>query len=140
MIATSYRVEEKDRNFKSEYIISQLIMLSCKEHEIDGITYFSKQVSEETFARGAGVNLVLFAKYNTGDKISEICKHIEIDDSFNFSMYKHLLPSLDYKGYDLRIDASPYINNIGSYNRQFPYQETDFYGFDKYLFANWSKK
>lgn len=140
MIATSYRVEEKDRNFKSEYIISQLIMLSCKEHEIDGITYFSKQVSEEIFARVVGVNLVLFAKYNTGDRISEIRKHIEIDDSFNLSMYKHLLPSLDYKEYDLRIDASPYINNIGSYNRQFPYRETDFYGFDRYLFANWSKK
>ena len=31
MIATSYKVEETNRTFRSEYIISQSIMLACKE-------------------------------------------------------------------------------------------------------------
>ena len=29
-IATSYRIKEPDRSFKSEYIISQAIMMACK--------------------------------------------------------------------------------------------------------------
>lgn len=62
-------------------------MLSCKSNNIDGITYFSKQVSEETFVVIVGVNLVLFATYQDDKKISEICNHLEIDDSFNFAMF-----------------------------------------------------
>lgn len=140
MLATSYRVEQNDRNFKSEYIISQLLMLACKANGIDGITYLSKQVSSEAFAMVVAVNLVLFATYKSGDKLSEICEHVEIDDSFNFAMFKHLLPSLTYKKYELRIDNSPLIKNFGTYKRQIPYGETDFYEFDNYMFANWERK
>lgn len=140
MIATSYRVEQNDRNFKSEYIIPQLLMLACKANGIDGITYLSKQVSSEAFAMVVAVNLVLFATYKSGEVLSEICTHMQIDDSFNFAMFKHLMPSLKYKEYRLRIDNSPLIKNFGTYKRQFPYKETDFYEFDKYIFANWERK
>ena len=44
-----------------------------------------------------------------------------------------------YKDYNLRISSSPYINNVGTKNHWFPYRETQFYEFDKYLFANWSR-
>lgn len=140
MIATSFRVEQKNRNFKSEYIISQLIMLACKSEKIDGITYYSKQVSRDVFAIVGAVNLVLFANYKEGKRISEICNHIKIDDSFNYSVFKQLLYSNKYKEYDLRIDTSQEINNIGEYNKQFPYKQTEFYEFDKFLFANWKRK
>lgn len=140
--STSYKVEEQNRNFKSEYIISQMIMLACKSMGLDGITYYSKQVSDERFAYAVGVNLVLFADYsgNEGEELSSICEHIDIGDSFNFSMFKQLLPCQLYKEYDLSITHTPVIKNIGSVNRQIPYGETQFYEFDKYLFANWNKQ
>ncbi len=139
-MCTSYKIQDIERNFKSEYIVSQMIMLACKNRGLDGVAYFSKQVSSEIFASIVGVNLALFANYNGEDDFSKICEHIEIGDSFNYSMYKQLLPSLKYKDYNLRIDASPYINNIGTFDRQFPYKETEFYDFDKYLFANWNRE
>ncbi len=138
-ISTSFTVPNSNRNFKSEYIVSQMIMLACKNRNIDGITYYSKRVSDELFASVVGINLVLFATYNGEDELSSICEHISIGDSLNFSMFKQLLPSLQCKEYDLRIDKSPYIKNIGSFKRQFPYNETQFYYFDKYLFANWDR-
>ena len=32
------------------------------------------------------------------------------------------------------------ITNIGSYDRQYPYRETEFMGFDRFLFATWQDK
>lgn len=137
--ATSFIVSEGNRSFKSEYIISQMIMLACKNKGLNGITYHSKRVEHEIFAHILGVNLVLFADFDGEEYNSKICEHIENGDSFNYSMFKQLLPSLNYKEYDLRIDMSPYIKNIGTFKRQFPYNETQFYAFDKYLFANWNR-
>lgn len=136
-IATSFNVKEANRNFKSEYIISQMIMLACKDLELDGITYHSKRVSNDIFANIIGVNLVLFAKYDGECSLSKICDHLEIGDSFNYSMFKQLLNSQKYKEYSLRIDSSFVFKNIGNFKRQFPYNETEFYVFDKYLLANW---
>lgn len=139
-MATSFRVKETNRNFKSEYIISQMVMLACKDLQLDGITYHSKCVSNDNFANVLGVNLVLFAKYDGKGVLSKICEHLEIGDSFNYSMYKQLLASQKYKGYRLRIDDPSLNKNIGSFKRQFPYRETMFYGFDRYLFANWEDR
>ena len=50
MIATSFRINEQGRTFKSEYIISQSIMLACRELGFDGVVYSSKRVSDEIFA------------------------------------------------------------------------------------------
>ena len=36
-LACSYTVKEKNRNFKSEYIVPQLIMLALKRNDIDGV-------------------------------------------------------------------------------------------------------
>lgn len=134
---TSYKVQEEHRNFKSEYILSQMIMLACKNRDLDGITYYSKQIENEMFACNVGVNLVLFATYNGEDSLSEICNHLNIGTSFNFAMFKQLLPCQHYKTYNLRYLSSPYINNIGTKEHWFPYKETQFFEFDKYLFANW---
>ena len=138
-IATSYRVKQSGRNFRSEYILPQLIMLACKNRGLSGVSYYSKQVDDEIFAAIVGINVVLFPEYN-GDDYSEICNHLQIGDSFNFSMYKQLLAGQTYKHYHLRIDNTPYINNVGTWKRQFPYKETEFYQFDKYLFAYWNRK
>ena len=44
-----------------------------------------------------------------------------------------------YKTYELRALSTPYINNVGTKNHFFPYTETQFFEFDKYLFANWHR-
>lgn len=41
--------------------------------------------------------------------------------------------------YELRALSTPYINNVGTKNHFFPYTETQFFEFDKYLFANWHR-
>ena len=136
-IATSYRIKETGRTLKSEYIISQSIMMACKKVGYDGVAYYSKRVSDEIFAFCA-INLALFVDYS--NKNDSIANHIKMDDSYNFALYKKLNSSLKYKRYDLRSVNTGLITNIGSYERQYPYRETDFYEFDQFLFSTWTDK
>lgn len=141
MMATSYTVKEAERTFKSEYIVSQSIMLACKELEYDGVAYFSKRVSDEIFSYAA-INLALFAPYQRHKDYSTVCEHIKIDESFNFSMYKQLGYLNRNRTYDLRLAHIGRIVNIGEYRqgRQFQYITTEFATFDKFLFATWAEK
>lgn len=134
-IATSFRVKEDNRVFKSEYILSQLIMLSCMKKGLSGIAYYSKQVDDDRFAYSVGVNLVLFASYSKGKELSKICNHIYISKSFNYSMYKNLSALQTCKKADLRINHIDGFNYIGNSERMIPYKETLFYDFDNYLHA-----
>lgn len=84
------------------------------------------------------INLALLVDYD--GEYSEMIKHIKIDDAFNYSLYKQLNLSLKYKEYELRSTYTGYITNIGSFERQYPYRETDFYNFDKFLFTTWRDK
>lgn len=136
-IATSYRIKEEGRIFKSEYIISQSIMMACKRLGYDGIAYYSKRVKNEAFASCA-INLVLFVDYE--GEYSKIVRHMKMDDAFNFGFYKQLCPSLIYKDYNLKSIGTGNITNIGNYDRQYPYNETKFFEFDKFLFASWQDK
>ena len=141
MMATSYTVREENRTFKSEYIVSQSIMLACKELGYDGVAYFSKRVRDEIFAYAA-INLALFTPYQAKKNYSAVCDRIKIDESFNYSMYKQLGP-LDRKPtYDLRLTGTGLITKIGEYRkgRQFLYSDTEFAAFDKFLFATWTDK
>lgn len=136
-IATSYRIKEMGRTFKSEYVISQAIMMACKRLGYDGVAYYSKRVSDEIFSLCA-INLALFVNYEK--EYSDIIEHMKMDDAFNYAVYKQLLPSLKYKDYDLRSIHTGLITNIGSYDRQYSYNETEFVGFDKFLFITWRDK
>lgn len=136
-IATSYRIKEADRTFKSEYIISQSIMMACKRLGYDGVAYYSKRVNDEIFALCA-INLALFVDYE--GNYSKIVEHMKMDDAFNFGLYKQLCASITYKNYELRSIRSGFITNIGNYDRQNPYTETKFFDFDKYMFTSWRDK
>lgn len=136
-IATCYVVKEENRTFRSEYIISQSLMMACKKMKYDGIAYYSRRVDNEVFALCA-INLALFIDYD--GEYSEMIKHMKIDDAFNYFLYKQLKDSLKYKDYELRSTYTEYITNIGSFDRQYPYNETDFYDFDKFLFTTWRDK
>lgn len=134
-ITTSFKVREQNRNFKSEYIISQMIMLSCMKKGLSGIAYYSKQIEDDYFAYSVGVNLALFAYYSPGKELSDICNHLNVSDSFNYSMYKQLLAPQTFRQADLRVDHLASTQNIGTFERQYPYKETMFYKFDNYLYA-----
>lgn len=136
-IATCYVIKEENRTFKSEYIISQSLMMACKKMGYDGIAYYSRRVYDEVFALCA-INLVLFVNYN--GEYSELIKHIKIDDAFNYALYKQINNSMKYKDYELRSVFTEYTTNIGSFERQYSYKETDFYNFDKFLFTTWRDK
>lgn len=136
-IATCYIIKEENRTFKSEYIISQSLMMACKKMKYDGIAYYSRRVDNELFALCA-INLALFVDYD--GEYSGMIRHMKIDDAFNYSLYKQLNKSLKYKEYELRTAHTGYITNIGSFDRQYPYIETDFYDFDEFLFATWKDK
>ena len=55
------------------------------------------------------------------------------------SATNNIMPCQLYKTYELRALSTPYINNVGTKNHFFPYTETQFFEFDKYLFANWHR-
>ena len=136
-IATSFRINEESRIFKSEYVISQAIMMACKKYGYDGVAYYSKRVSDELFSLCA-INLALFVNYDK--EYSEIVKHMKMDDAFNYALYNQLHKSLKFKDYKLRSTRTGFTTNIGSYDRQYPYNETEFFDFDKFLFTTWSDK
>lgn len=138
-IATSYRVNENGRVFKSEYVISQSIMMGCKILGYSGVAYYSKRVSDEVFARCA-INLALFVNYKRNKEYSDILSHMKMDDSFNFSVFKNLSSSAKSTNYKLRSIETPSLTHVGSYDRQYPYRETEFYAFDKFLFSSWNEK
>ncbi len=138
MIATSYRIKETDRIFKSEYIVSQSIMLACKELGIDGVAYYSKRVEDQMFAQAA-INVALCAIYEKGKEYSRACEHMKVGRSFNYSVFKQLGYSNTYKTYNLRCLKTGIPNNIGSYERQFEYSSTEFCRFDQFLFEVWKK-
>lgn len=141
-IATSYRVKEADRSFRSEYVVSQSLMMACKRLGYDGVAYYSKRVSSTDFAYCA-VNLALFVDYydlfgdGRDNDYSPLVDHMKIGTPFNFSMYRKLLPSLSCRDYDLRSVQTGVITNIGTYGNDFPYRETEFFEFDKFLFTHW---
>ena len=139
MIATSYVVEENNRSFKSEYIISQSVMLACKELQFDGVAYYSKRVYSELFSMAA-INLALFVDYLPGQNYGEICQHLKIDESMNYLFFKQLTAASTYQDYSLRIVNTPWITNIGNFKHQYKYSETVFYLFDMHLFGRWSQK
>ncbi len=134
MIATSFRVKTPSAYLRPEYIISQNIMMACRKHGVDGVAYYSKRVANESFAYCA-INLALFIRYD--GEGSRLAKRMKVDEPLCYGLYRQLHQSLKHKNYSLRSVCHPYITNIGSFDRQSPYRETDFYDFDTYLFAEW---
>ena len=136
-IATSYMISEEDRTFKSEYIISQSIMMASKKLGYDGVVYYSKRVSSDLFAKCA-INLAMFVEYE--DEYSEIVKHMKIDNAFNYAVYKNLGNNVKEAKVSLRTAEPSRHYKIGSYDRQYLYSETIFCEFDHFLFATWENK
>lgn len=84
-LVTSFVVIECNRKFKSEYILSQLIMLTCKKKAINGVAYFSKKEEYDYTAVGTGVNVAIIPDMITDRKIPSNIG--QISDSFNYALF-----------------------------------------------------
>lgn len=141
--ATSYSINSNDRNFKSEYIISQLIMQCLEELKIDGIAYISKKISNSIVGYAQGTNLAIPIKYNGCyiydnelSKYGELCKDICLTNSVNFAEFQKLAHS--YVHVDKYSFVSTCYTDVGSSEielagRDIVYQDCTFSKFDNYL-------
>ena len=147
MIASSFRVKQENRTFKSEYVIPQLIMLACNNQGLDGVVSYTVKSTHEVFSRVCGINLTLFAKYPKDKfdpdlKHSDIMSDVSVFDAYCMADYQQLGLATKAEYEDKarhNIDNSKYIKAIGSFRYQFDYRETQFYHFDKFLYGYWKE-
>ena len=136
IIATSFVVEEKDRCFHSEYIVSQLFMQVISEAGINGVAYYSKQMEDVDYHTPLNLCIAIIAKYDTREDIlTSLKENIIMTNSVNFSEFL----SLPYpeKGQPIVGDDSTYNKWMTNFSRiNFQYGYSDFYAFDKFILNN----
>ncbi len=140
IIATSYSINNSNRAFKSEYIISQLIMQCLDDFGIDGIAYMSKKAKDGIGGFPQCVNLAIPMKYDgNGQGYSNLFKEIQLTPPINLAEFKKLKNRIEHG-----IKES-YINRCYEtfgYNAQIdlggvkhPYKHTEFSDFDNWLYC-----
>lgn len=134
LMATSFKITQKDRKFKSEYIISQLIMQCLSELGIEGIAYISKQSSSD-YEYPHNVNLAIpiigdDEKIESLNKMFEICTPCSLEW---FSMIDHNDNMFSKKSYINQIYEDEYHGKIALKKDVIFYSQTLFSKFDDYL-------
>lgn len=141
--ATSYTIRNTDRQFKSEYIISQLVMQCLEELNINGIAYVSKKVSNGLIGYPQCVNLAIPIKFNGNlmmdtdiSRYGELCSCITLTDSVNLSEYQKVAHSYVYNDKYSYINScftDGYFSLIELSGREIPYRDCTFSKFDNFL-------
>lgn len=145
-IACSFVIEQKDRKFKSEYIIPQILMLCLRKNGIDGVAYYSKQLPEYSpylnFAP-ISVNVAILADdaktFKTKkNKYSRIIKALEVSIPVNKAEFQNITSqSKSLYGTSDNIPSSSSKMHISKHieigNKWIEYQETRFADVEKYL-------
>lgn len=139
--ATSFTVNEENRKFKSEYIISQLIMQCLSDLKIDGIAYLSKKARQGIIAYPQCVNIAIpminkNGYINKEDIFSEVAQKCKLTKPVNLAEYMMLKN-------DNKVFNKSYINYFypeGNQNAAIEfagniidYQKCVFSDFDNYL-------
>lgn len=139
VIATSFRILERNRTFRSEYIISQLLMQAAKIIGLDGIAYSSKRITAlEAYPQC--VNLAVICDKSTENKIAEYshkCKEIQLTEPELFSDFNSYKFN-NGKIQDKTLVIKHYKNNKGHQNiyimdNAIKYHESKFALYDEYL-------
>ncbi len=145
VIATSIRNKNPRGKFRSDYIISHLIMLSLKKLGIDGVAYISKQIEArgEDYAIPKFVNIAIpvFEESVNNNKYGTICDNIEITKPANYEEFL----SVDY-GADANAEKNSFFAKVfdetGLYNvpnvmrlsgKKLDYHNTGFYRFENFV-------
>lgn len=131
--ATSFRVTEKNRNFKSEYIVSQLIMMNLRKLNIDGVAYLSKRVFDE-FQYPQSVNIALPVFDITGNRYGSICEDFDLTLPSNLDEFSKIKePKIATKSYINQCFSEGFSSKINFNNENKAYSETIFSDYDNYL-------
>lgn len=137
-LACSYTVKERYRNFKSEYIVPQLIMLALKKNDIDGVVYCSRKIDEQPsslWLMPKNLNVAIIGKYDK-EKCEKILlkNNMCITDSVNYNEFKQLNPKGKIKkrtkSSDIFVNK---INGVQIAGKHYPYDYTKFYDFEEYI-------
>lgn len=107
--ATSYNILEQNRSFKSEYIVSHLIMQCMRELGIDAVAYLSKKISDK-FAYPYAINIAIpvekdFKKNNSywmkADRVflSEPISYGEFIENLDGDINIDMLSGFDHSNY-----------------------------------------
>lgn len=144
-IACSFYVKDADRNFKSEYIVPQLLMLSLKKRNISAVAYLSRRISEECLSMDfapLNINVAIIMDESDGKYVennysySIKMKKISISNPVNFSEFKNLCRiRTSQNGKSDNCESSQiYVNKVFEYtNRNIEYNNTYFAKFENYL-------
>ena len=143
VIATSFRVtRQKEREFKSEYVISQIIMQVCCELGIDGVAYLSRR-TDDMIAYPYAVNLALLMTGDEKSKYWSRADEVELTEPFRFSDFmklpeheRNISGHEEYKSFVNDIYAKGRKGGHGMItfrHKRVPYIDTCFSAFDEYL-------
>lgn len=133
----AYNVREDGRNFKSEYIISQLIMLALKKNNIDGVIYCSRKIDEDAhnlWANPKNLNVAIISKYNNENDEIGLKDYVNIADSINYNEFKQLNSREISKLCKNSSEQLPnQMNCIKIAGNCYSYLFTDFCHFEEYM-------
>lgn len=132
IIATSFTVKEMDRDFKTEYLISQMIMNSLIKKGYDGVAYISKKSKDNWKYFPANLVIALIARKNNKEdvlssKLSE-CNHCK---PVNYSEYLMIGNQDIYYPYSLNDSTKNCKYLFASHSME--YLNSSFERFDRYL-------
>lgn len=145
VIATSIRNKAPRGKFRSDYIISHLIMMSIKDLGIDGVAYLSKRIENngEDYAMPQLVNIALpaFEESKINKKYGTICEKIEITRSANYEEFLSLELGAGQRNDRVSYFAKTFVepgyyniaNGIVVSGRYVDYHDTGFYRFENHV-------
>lgn len=135
IIATSFNVRECPRSFRSEYIISQLIMQCLSELKIDSVAYISKKVENDSANYPYCINLAIpMKKKQDSQNYSEFARRILFTNPINLAEFKNLM---DRSNLEKRKKSFANLYNktqkISYLGKRVKYDSLEFSGLDDYL-------
>lgn len=129
--ATSYNILEQDRKFRSEYIVSQMIMQCINELGIDAVAYLSKRISDET-AYPHAINIAIPVEKDFKKENNYWLKSKEVYLSEPIS-YGDFLEELGYNINTDMLNGFDYSNYIDVLGNPVDFNTLKFSVFDRYL-------
>ena len=93
----SVKVKEKDRAFREEYVVPQLLMQTLRKYELDGIMYFSTSVPNVYFNNCSWISKMIAIPafdLNKSPFSEKIKNHFDMSYPINLGMFqRHLTTS-----------------------------------------------
>ena len=133
VIASSYRIGECNRVFKSEYVIPQLIMQAARCLGIDGVAYLTKRMCD-SYSYPHGVNLALMMPCNgkVEEKYWERASEIKLTSPYFITDIQKKNESI-YNSFINKYYGNHIQGKIQIFNNTFKYTELNFSDFDEFL-------